>query len=102
MENDRQELHEKFCEILGSPYAYFQPPESVKLNFPAIIYELSSLDNLHANNNVYSQFRAFRVTVVDYDPESIIMQQVSKLPTCRFERHYKSDNLNHWVFNIYN
>lgn len=26
---------------------------------------------------------------------------VAKLPTCRFVRHYKSDNLNHYVFTLY-
>ena len=35
----RYELHEFLCEILGSRNVYFQPPESVKMKYPAIVYE---------------------------------------------------------------
>ena len=51
--NRRLLLHEIFCEILGTRNAYFQPPESVKMNYPAIVYGLDSIENTYANDGVY-------------------------------------------------
>ena len=41
------------------------------------------------------------VTVIDSDPDSKIVNRVSMLPYCYFDRHYVQDNLNHDVFEIY-
>lgn len=97
----RLELHEKFCEILGSRNVYFQPPASVRLNYPAIIYSRKDIDNRYADDLVYKQDTAYDVTVIDPNPDSEIVVEVSRLPTCRFDRHYKADNLNHDVFTLY-
>ena len=97
----RLELHEIFCEILGSRNVYFQPPESVKIEYPAIVYSRKKIDNRFANDNVYAQFNCYEVTVIDKNPDSEIVEKVSKLPMCRFDRPFTSDNLNHDVFTIY-
>lgn len=97
----RLELHEVLCDALGSRYAYFQPPESIKMKYPAIVYSRSDIDNDFANNDVYMQSLAYQVIVIDEDPDSEIVTKVSQLPMCRFDRHYTSDNLNHDVFTIY-
>ena len=49
----RYELHEFLCEILGSRNVYFQPPESVKMKYPAIVYERTEIKNRFANDAVY-------------------------------------------------
>ena len=41
----RLELDEELVKILGSKNVYFQPPESLKLNYPAIVYSLSNISN---------------------------------------------------------
>ena len=97
----RLELHEKLCEILGSRNVYFQPPASVRLNYPAIIYSRKDIDNRYADDLVYKQDTAYDVTVIDPNPDSEIVVKVSRLPTCRFDRNYKADNLNHDVFTLY-
>lgn len=97
----REELHEILCEALGSRNVYFQPPESIKMQYPAIVYSRDDIDNNFANNSVYMQSLAYSVIVVDSDPDSEAVDRVSKLPRCQYDRHYKSDNLNHDVFTIY-
>jgi hypothetical protein len=97
----RLKLHEVLCGILGTRNVYFNPPESVKMRYPAIVYSRSVIDNKHANNAVYNQEIAYDVTVVDPDPDSEVVQAMSKLPLCRFVRHYTADNLNHDVFTLY-
>lgn len=97
----RLELHEVLCELLGSRNVYYQPPESVKMKYPAIVYSRSDIRNTFANDSVYKQARAYDVIVIDPDPDSEIVVKVSQLPSCRFDRHYTSDNLNHDVFTLY-
>lgn len=95
------ELGKIFKEILGTSNTYYQPPESKKINYPAIVYSRANIENTYANNNVYMQENAYTVTVIDSDPDSEIVKKVSMLPMCRFDRHFTSDNLNHDVFTIY-
>lgn len=47
----RVDLHRKFEIALGSKNVYFQPPESVKLKYPCIIYGLSKLPIKHADDS---------------------------------------------------
>lgn len=104
----RLELHEILCEIInitepdGDRHTYFQPPESVKIKYPAIVYTRKAIDNIHANNDVYMQFPGYEITVIDKNPDSEYVKKVSKLPKCRWDRNFKTDNLNHDVFTLYN
>lgn len=97
----RVDLQNVLEELLGSRNVYYQPPESLKISYPAIVYSRKTIDNSYANNSVYKQNYAYEITVIDKNPDSEIVNKVSKLPTCRFDRHFKSDNLNHDVFTLY-
>ena len=99
-EQRRLELHELLAELLGSRNVYYQPPESVRMNYPAIKYSRDDIQNTFANNNVYMQKYTYEITVIDEDPDSEIVDKISKLPTARFERHYTSDDLNHDIYKI--
>lgn len=97
----RLDLHELLCDCLGSRNVYFQPPESIKMQYPAIVYSRDDIENDHANNGTYIQSTAYNIIVIDPDPDSEAVQKVSKLPMCTFDRHYAADNLNHDSFTIY-
>ena len=98
---NRLDLHELLCEVLGSRNVYFQPPESVKLVYPAIVYELSNINNRYANDEVYMQADSYTITFISKSPDSEIVRMLSKLPTCRFDRGFVSNNLYHKVFTLY-
>lgn len=98
---NRLDLQAELEELLGSRNVYFQPPASVRINYPAIVYTRSDIDNTFADDSVYMQSHFYEVTVIDEDPDSRIVDAVSKLPTCRFSRHFTSENLNHDTFIIY-
>ena len=55
----RIKFHGLLCEILSCPIegercrCYFQPPESVKMSYPAIVYSLDDIDKTYANDGVY-------------------------------------------------
>ena len=98
----RIELHELLCSALGSRNVYFQPPESLKLKYPAIVYGLNNVRTLAANNKTnYKLDTSYKVTLIEHDPDSEIMLELLTIPKCKFDSHYVADNLIHNVFTIY-
>ena len=74
----RLKLQEVLEEILGSRNVYFQPPENIRMQYPAIVYSRSSAEQ---------------------QPDDGLVQKIMKeLPGSRYDRHYASQNLHHDVF----
>ena len=98
----RLQLHEELCEILGSRYVYYNPPESVKMSHPCIRYSLSGVDQKNANNNSYMRKKRYEITVIDLNPDSDIFEKIlDNFEMCSFDRSYRSDNLNHFTLTLY-
>lgn len=97
----RLELHEELCALLGTRNVYFQPPSSVKMTYPAIVYSLDNLESRHANDAIYTTNTRYSVTYIDANPESTMIKSLLKLPHCRFNRFYIADNLNHYTYTLY-
>lgn len=117
MPNSRIEFRNYLKEKTGVKNLYFQPPESIKMKYPAIIYSIDKVDNRFAGNKNYLQLISYQVILIDNSSDdtwfwdtfnfksdiipSDIFKKLSKLPMCRFERAYTANNLNHFVFSIY-
>lgn len=98
---NREALQDILEVILGTENVYFQPPESLKLVYPCILYSRTGRDTKFAADNPYINTIQYQVIVIDKDPDSLITDKVAMLPRCIFDRHYVSNNLNHDVYNIY-
>lgn len=101
LERQSQELQATFEELLESRNVYYNPPASVKMKYDAIVFSRSNIDNVFANNYVYRQLYAYQVITITYDPDAPIIDKISKLPRCTWNRSYVNDNLHHNVFTIY-
>ena len=88
-------------DYCGKENVYFQPPKNIRMNYPCVVYERSSIRNRFADDIVYSQNDLYELTVIDHDPDSPLVRSISKLSKCRYERHYVASNLNHDVFTIF-
>ena len=97
----RLDLQQKLEEILGSTNVYFQPPESIKMSYPCIVYYRDFANNIYASNRPYVITKRYMIMVIDKNPDSTIPDKIAQLPMCLFSRHYTADNLNHDVYNIY-
>jgi hypothetical protein len=80
---------------------YFQPPEGIKLEYPCIIYGLSNMKTKYADNSPYSIKKMYKITIIDKNPLSEIVDSVALLSLSDFDRFYVADELNHFVFNLY-
>lgn len=97
----RTQLQSLLEELLGAENVYFQPPPSLTMVHPAIVYKLDRINIDHANNKPYKHMKRYQVTVIDRDPDSDIPDKVATLPTCSFDRSFTADGLNHSAFNLY-
>ena len=88
-------------ELLGADNVYFQPPESLRIEYPCIIYRWDTGDTQFADDEPYIFMRRYQITVIDRNPDSAIPDKIKNLPRCIMDRTYVSDNLNHYIFNIY-
>lgn len=80
---------------------YFQPPESIQISYPAIIYELKGSTEIRANNKVYTLASRYEVSFITNDPDNDFVKKFSSfLPLCSLSREYISGNLNHYVYTV--
>jgi hypothetical protein len=97
----RLELQALLRSVLGSDNVYFQPPPTVTMQYPCIVYSRDDRDTRHANNQPYAHRIGYQVTVIDRNPDSLIPDKVADLPFCEFQRTYTADNLNHDVYKLF-
>lgn len=97
----RPKLQELLVSILGSNNVYFQPPPTIKMSYPCIVYERSSGDSQYADNDAYAFMLRYKVTYIDRHPENDIVEKLIHIPMCRYDRFYTSSGLNHDVFELY-
>lgn len=97
----RLELHSLLKELLETENVYFQPPASIKMVYPCLVYARNSGDGRFANDALYVNKTRYEVTVIDKDPDSPLVDKLANLPMCIFNRHFTADNLNHDTFYLY-
>lgn len=98
---DWQKLQSKLVELLGSNHVYYQPPESLKMEYPAIKYSKTNIKSTFANNAAYSFSDCYELIVIDKKPDNPVIKELLRLPYCSYNRHYIADNLNHDVLTLY-
>lgn len=97
----RLELQTKLEELLGNRQVYYQPPESVKMEYPAIRYSKKKPDKKHANNKVYMKTNCYEVIVISKKSDDSVIGKIEELPMCEWNNHYVADNLHHDVLTLY-
>lgn len=98
----RSELDSKFRDILGSNNVYFQPPETLKMYYPCIVYFKTSVPVIYANGKVYKYTQGYTVTYIDKDPDAEVPYSILKtFQYARIDSFYKSEGLNHTKLTIY-
>lgn len=97
----RLELQAVLEALQDGVAVYFQPPENVTMNYPAIVYNRDYQQVDFADNSPYSRTVRYQVTVIDQDPDSLIPNKVASLPLTRMVRHFTTAGLNHDIYQTY-
>lgn len=99
---DKQQiLQAKLEEILGSRNVYYQPPESLKMEYPAIRYSKSNIRSTYADNVKYKLYDCYEIIVIDRRPDSKVIDKILELPLSYHNRRYTANNLNHDSITLY-
>ena len=97
----RLQLHSKLCDILGSDHVYYQPPSSIRMSYPCIVYELDMIDGPRADDTLYLQQRRYAVKYISRDPDNKVIDAFLEIPYCVFDRRFVAENLYHDCFDLY-
>jgi hypothetical protein len=95
----RLDLHTLLLTI--TPNVYFQPPATLKMTYPCIVYHRDYKNTEFADGRPYKHRKRYQVMVIAEDPDSGIPDQVAEIPMCLFDRFYTAHNLNHDVFKLF-
>lgn len=99
MAQSRVDLNDILVAI--TPNVYFQPPATVKMQYPCIVYQRDFAKAEFSDNKPYRYTKRYQVTVIDPNPDSQIPDKIAALPMCSFNRFLAADGLNHDIFDLY-
>ena len=71
------------------------------MKYPSIVYNLDDIRPEFADDIPYRLSTRYQLKAIIKEPDSDIPKKLAALPGCRFDRFYITDNLNHYVFNLY-
>lgn len=97
----RLDLQDLLKAALGSDNVYFQPPPTVQMQYPCIVYHRDYELSEFADDYPYKHRKRYMVTVIDRDPDSGIPDKIAAFPLCVYDRFYTADNLNHDVYKLF-
>lgn len=102
MARTRKDFNTELVDFLGTGNVYYNPPESVKISYPCIIYKPSRPSGVNANNKRYFNMKCYEVTMISRDPEwGLPDQMMEHFSFCDLGVPFTTDNLWHWPFTIY-
>ena len=97
----RVDLQRELESLLGSRHVYYQAPESVKMEYPAIRYKKSDIPIKHANDKPYIHKKKYEIVVIDRKPDNPVIDKILKMPTSSWVQYYTADNLHHDILTLY-
>lgn len=101
MNQTRLTVHDLLTSFLDNDHCYYQPPESIKLEYPCIIYKYDNNTRFMADDKPYAIAHQFIITFITRDPDDSILDAMFEEPKLRFDRYYVAENLHHYSFIYY-
>lgn len=102
LEERRLEFDTELRELLQTQNTYYEPPASVRMKYPCVVYSRGSLDNTWAGDHRYVGRIRFMITTISTNPDNewpqLILEHFQRV---RYDRHYNADGLSHDVLMLY-
>ena len=95
-------LNRELRSLLPSKHVYYEPAESLKLEYPCIVYHRDYIDTRKADNRNYTIRNRYQLTVIDREEDNpVIYDILNHFTFCEYDRHYVSNGLHHDVISLY-
>lgn len=96
------DLRTEILELTGFKYAYIDPPSGFKLKYPCAVIETEVGKTERANNRLYLYTSRYTVTIMTTDTElDIVIPMLTHFKYCSESSRFISDNLAHFVFDLF-
>lgn len=93
-----RKLHEMFPT--GVEIA-FEPPESKKLTYPALVYYRMRSNTVKADNLKYLTNDRYQITYIHKEHDDPNVDKLLELPYCEHDNEFTQNNMHHDIFTIY-
>ena len=83
---------------------YFDPPTSVRMDYPCFRFVMNNTDSRYADNIHYMNHKRWAITYITRDvedAEQVVKPVLNAFKYCTHETTYRAENLEHVVFNLY-
>lgn len=88
--------------LLGTKEVYFQPPNKIKMHYPAIVYYLDRIDTRSADDNHYFMKNRYGVIFMTRDADSDIPAKIlAEFPMSTYDRSARNENVYHHYLTLY-
>jgi hypothetical protein len=100
----RLDLHAELVKFL--PNVYFQPPSTIQMSYPCIVYNKTIYNNTigrqYANNGMYSKKQCYQIMLIEKNPDSTVADSIEQyFEYCEINQYYTVDNLYHTTLILY-
>lgn len=98
----RLDLQSKLEEFMNGGMVKFQPPPSVQLTYPCIIFSYAGGRTEFSDNSPYMYTQRYTITIITRDANSNLPDKFAmSFKMCVYDRPYIADGLYHHVFTLY-
>lgn len=98
---DRKTLHQNLINVLGTNQVFYEPPETVRMSYPSIVYSKGRINSMYAENKRYRNYTSYTIIVISKTPDLDVVNKILDWEYASYNRGYKADNLYHEVINVY-
>ena len=99
----RIELHSALLVLLGeNSHVYYQPPSTIQLTYPCVIYHRTSGYQLKADNIRYASIKHYIVQIISKTPDPIELEKIlNAFPMSSEINYFMDNNLYHYQISLY-
>lgn len=101
MARTRVELDRLLRNTLGTTNVYFDPPESIKIKYPCIVYALGGNMERKADDKTYIRMKRYSLIYITQNADDPMVDTLEDLDYCHLSRPYTADGLFHYAYDIY-
>lgn len=97
----RLKLQETLENLPKVKKAYFQPPASVHMEYPCVVFSYEDDHKMFADGIPYLVSDRYTATLITKDAfPTETLDAMDAMDYCDFDRHYVADNLHHFSYRI--
>lgn len=100
-EDKRVKLHHVLEDLISSRHVYFQPPESVKLEYPCIVYNLAKVPVTHADDKVYLMNPKYVIRYISKGADDVTKLRLVQGLGTPIIQTYAQNGLYHYIYELY-